>query len=170
MFVTPASKNLRAENPTSYSKSITLTSSQLTGSSSAIIHDAYAIVVGGLPIIIGSGVYPSNGKIFLKGNESSETTISFPAVTTATGAHGIGYAGVALARPSSGTYGDNVILRSFDGANASTTTAITLSKTAPVTATVPAVYSNKISLASTYENSSTTALTSITITYNCISA
>jgi hypothetical protein len=170
LFATPESKNLRAEDPTSYTKSITLTSSQLTGSSSAIIHDAYTITVGGLPITIGTGVYPSSGKIYLKGNESGGTTISFPAVTTGAGAHGVGYASIALARPSSGTYGDNVVLSSYDAANASTTTAITLSKTAPVTTATPTGYVNKISLASTYENSSSTAFTSITVTYTCVSA
>jgi hypothetical protein len=168
LFVTPESKNLRAENPTSYSKSITITSSLLKTSGST----AYTIVVNGLTVGIGAGVYNQKDttKITISNTLSAGATISFPSVNSVTGPHGTGYASVTWVRPSSGTYCNNVGIAASNAANESVTVDATLNSSAPVTTAIPSDHSSAIKLFSYYSSNYSTALTSITVTYNCISA
>jgi hypothetical protein len=168
LFATPESKNLRAEDPTSYTKSITITSSLLKTSGS----NAYTIVVNGLTIGIGVGVSNQSGttKIMINNTLSAGATISFPSVSSVAGPHGTGYASVTWTRPSNGAYCNDVGIVATNVANENVTVNATLSASAPVTTAIPSDHSSSLTLFSYHTNNYSTALTSITITYNCVSA
>lgn len=151
---------------TSYARSVTLTGALLQ---KTLNHDPYALVVGGISISIGTGVYgDSNGRIVIDGTYDSGTAIIFPKVVTQSGAHGTGYASVTWSKPSvAGTYCNDVGVRCYTSADYYQNVASTLNSTAPVTTAIPSDHSATIKLYSAHTDSYFTLLSQVVVTYNC---
>lgn len=160
------SQRLEAADGMSYQKTISLTAKDLTGSSNQKIHDPYVVSIGGLPITIGTNVYPSNNSICINSNAAG-ATIAFPVVQNVSGPHGTGYQSVQLSRPSNGSYCNDIKINSYNAANEFVTTSFTLSSTSSISVEIPGDFSSSIAIASLYTGSLSTAFTSILVTYGC---
>jgi hypothetical protein len=165
-----AIRPLRAETPTgTYSRSVTLYPSRLPTQST---HDTMVIVLEGLSLTIGEGVFQAEGYICFNGDVNN-AAIQLPhVITTASGPHGLGYTGATFGPMPESGYSYNVgILYGNGEACTENRYRENTNRTEPFSLAThdDGAYLN-FAVASAYEGGISTRCEYVTFTYACFAA